>query len=156
MQHRLGRRDENDRVGLDERARGTQRDALQPAELDERWILGVVHDAPRRGSPARSCGEYERLELPAPGPAGEARRDEDRLLRVGDAEAPQLVTVAAIASRRGSTGAPGSGSDGGSTTIVTRPPRGTSPSSGGPASGKRRASRTPPRRPRSTARAPGE
>src|SRR5439155_21067 len=43
---------------------------------------------------------------------------------------------------RGSRSVPGSGSCGGSTTIVTRAPRETRASSGSPASGKRSASRT--------------
>ena len=46
--------------------------------------------------------------------------------------------AAASASCRGSFSAPGSGSAGGSTTIVARPPRVTSASSGSPARGSER------------------
>ncbi len=51
-------------------------------------------------------------------------------------------TAAASAVWRGSRIAPGSGSAGGSTTMVARPSRGTSSASGGPASGNRSASTT--------------
>ena len=60
---------------------------------------------------------------------------------VGTPTRSSSAEAAASATCRGSCNTPGRGSVGGSTTIVARPPRVTSASSGSPASGNRSASR---------------
>ena len=122
-------------------ARLTRRPPAGPAHLDEVRALGVVHLDPAVEPPGE-LGMHEELQLAVPGPPGEPAGDEQRLpLERAPARSSSII-VAAIAVRRGSFGDPGIGSAGGSTTTVARPPRGTSASSGCPASGKRSASRT--------------
>ena len=85
---------------------------------------------PRRRAPttvptevARPPGAQQSLELAAPRPPLEAPGDEDRMASRAAPPAPASSSITpARASWRGSACTPGTGSDGGSTTIVTRPP----------------------------------
>ena len=91
---------------------------------------------------SRKGGREEAIELAASGPAPETGRDENRLALVRDAEVPQLLDGGAdgrsprVDRRAGQRQRRHVGHD-------RRPPSAwTTPASGGPESGKRRASRT--------------
>ena len=85
MQHRLGRGDDDDGVGVEQR----RVDAPPLADLDECGVLGVVDD----GGAVEASGEIGRddvAELVRAWAPLQAARDEQRHLLVGDAEACQL------------------------------------------------------------------
>ena len=133
VEHGLGRGHDDDDVGLDERRVDAQRHAARPPELDEVGVLDVV-DLDPAVEAARELGRDER----APARAGPSRRARppatrivwslDRRRRSARARrrSPRSPAAAGRARRAGS------GSAGGSTTIVARPPRRASASSGSP------------------------
>ena len=109
--------------------------------MDEVGRLGVV-DLDPPVEVARERRREQRLELALAGAPVEPAGDENRLACRRDSQPLELVDRGRERVAAGIAGRPGSGSSGGSTTIVTVPPRVTSASSGEPESGKRSASRT--------------
>ena len=123
VEHGLGRGHRDDDVCLRERGVDPKR-AIGVGDLDEILALGIVDlDPPVEA--AREFRRDEELELPVARAAAESAGHEERLAveRRLPARSSSAI-VAAIAVRRGSPREPGIGSDGGSTTIVARAPRG--------------------------------